>query len=80
MRKEKNSEDLNSSPKIHDKHSMDNLLRKIQVHYLSFIISYINDILKNLNYNEQFLKIDYNYKKTINKEKIKVKIEMYMKK
>lgn len=68
MRKEKNSEDLNSSPKIHDKHSMDNLLRKIQVHYLSFIISYINDILKNLNYNEQFLKIDYNYKKTINKD------------
>ena len=68
VRKAKNSQDLNSSSKIHDKHSMDNLLRKIQVHYLSFIISYINDILKKLNYNEQFFKIDYNFKKTINKD------------
>jgi len=67
-RKVKNSQDLNSKPKIHDKHSIDNLLRKIQVHYLSFIISYINDILKELNYKEQFLKIDYNFKKTINKD------------
>jgi len=67
-RKVKNSQDLNSKLKIHDKHSMDNLLRKIQVHYLSFIISYINDILKELNYKEQFLKIDYNFKKTINKD------------
>ena len=57
-----------SSPKIHDKNSMDNLLRKVQVHYLSFIISYINDILNGLEYKEQFLKIDYNFKKNINKD------------
>ena len=68
LRKTKDSQDFNSTPKIHDKNSMDNLLRKIQVHYLSFIISYINDILKELNYKEQFLKIDYNFKKTINKD------------
>lgn len=58
----------NDKPKIHDKNAMDNLLRKVQVHYLSFIISYLNDILKELKYKEQFLKIDYNFKKTINKD------------
>ena len=53
--------------KIHDKFSTDNLLRKIQVHYLSFIISFLNDILKNLNYSHRFLKLDYEFKKNVNK-------------
>ena len=34
--------------KYNDKNSSDNLLRKIQVHFISFIISFINEILKNL--------------------------------
>ena len=54
--------------KAHDKYSTDNLLRKIQVHYLSFIISFVNDILKNLNYKQRFLKLDYQFKKNINKK------------
>ena len=50
---------------IHDKYSADNLLRKLQVHYLSFIISFLNDILKNLNYKKKFLKLDYKFKKNV---------------
>ena len=53
--------------KIHDKHTIDNVLRKIQVNYITFLISFINEILKNLNYNERFLKLDYSIKKNINK-------------
>lgn len=66
--KPKDFDTINGAHKIHDKNAMDNLLRKIQVHFLNFIISYINDILKVLNYKEQFLKIDYNFKKNINKD------------
>ena len=54
--------------KIHDKNSSDNLLRKIQVHYISFIISFINEILKNLNYKQRFLKLDYKFKRNVKKE------------
>jgi hypothetical protein len=54
--------------KIHDKHTIDNVLRKIQVNYITFLISFINEILKNLNYNERFLKLDYSIKKNINKD------------
>ena len=53
--------------KIHDKHTIDNVLRKIQVNYITFLISFINEILKNLNFNERFLKLDYSIKKNINK-------------
>ena len=52
--------------KIHDKFTPDNVLRKIQVHYLSFIISFLNNILKYLNYKQQFLKLDYGFKKNVN--------------
>jgi len=54
--------------KIHDKHTIDNVLRKIQVNYMTFLTSFINEILKNLNFNERFLKLDYNFKKNINKD------------
>ena len=47
--------------KIHDKNTSDNLLRKIQVHYLSFIINYINEILINLNYKQRFLHLVYKF-------------------
>lgn len=58
----------NSYIKIHDKNTSDNVLRKIQVHYLSFIVSYINEILFNLNFNQKFLKLSYSFKKNIKKE------------
>jgi hypothetical protein len=49
----------NEDKKNHDRFSDDNILRKIQVHYLSFIISFINDILKSLGFKEKFLNLNY---------------------
>lgn len=56
----------NENLKIHDKFSTDNLLRKIQVHYLSFIISILNEILEQLNFEQRFYKLDYYFKKNVN--------------
>lgn len=64
---ETNSSNNKNKPKVHDKFSTDNLLRKIQVHYISFIISAINSILKNLGYKEKFLKLDYDAKKNVSR-------------
>ena len=63
-----NSPTDESEKKIHDKYSVDNMLRKIQIHYLNFIIGFLNEILKNLNYKQRFLKLDYNFKKSVNKD------------
>ena len=53
--------------RIHDKNTSDNLLKKIQVHFLNFIINYLNDIIKYLHYDKFFLKIDYRFKSNISK-------------
>lgn len=52
--------------KCHDKNSSDNILRKIQVNFISFIIEYANAILQTFC-DSKFYKIDYKYKKTVNK-------------
>ena len=59
-----------TSTKIHDKNTIDNVLRKIQVHYLSFIVSYINEILQILGYKERFFNLDYMFKRDINKKNV----------
>ena len=65
----------NNEPK-HKGNSLDNLLRIIHVHYLNFIIYFVNDILsKNFTIKERFIKIDYGYKSKINK----ILIEYYKK-
>jgi len=53
--------------KDHGKFSTDNIQRKIQVHYLSFIISFLNDILKYLGFKEQFKNLNYEFKQVVNK-------------
>ena len=53
--------------RFHYSYAPDNLLRKINVHYLTFIISFLNDILKIYNFKYKFLKLNYNFKKSINK-------------
>ena len=72
--KQNDSNDLNDSNdknvNVHDKFSPDNVLRKIQVHFINFIILFLNDILKNLNYEQQFLKLDYSFKKNVNKNSV----------
>ena len=59
--------DLKKYNKIHGKNQTDNLLRKIQVHYFSFIVSFLNNILRTLKYKRKFLKLNYEYKSNINK-------------
>lgn len=66
--KKKTNSDLNDKP--HDKYSPDNLLRKIQVHYLGFVIAFLNEILSFLKYNKKFLKLGYDYKKNITKKNL----------
>ena len=54
--------------KVHNIFSQDNLLRKIQIHYLNFIISFLNNIIKHLNYDDKkFLKLNYELKKNVSK-------------
>ena len=57
-----------SDNKIHGKSSPDNVLRKIQTHYISFIIEFVNCILQYLGYDYKFINIDYNIKKKVNKK------------
>ena len=57
-----------SNKKIHSAFDDDNILRKIQVHYISFITSFINDIIYNFTKSETvplFKKIDYKLKKDV---------------
>ena len=77
------TEDINSSSKkrmkrkrdnvregkCHDKNGYDNILRKIQVNFISFIIFYANAILQAFC-NYKFLKIESKYTKNINKSDI----------
>ena len=60
---------LKEKKKKHDKFTADNLLRKIQVHFLSFVVYFLNDILKSFGIREKFLKLDYKFKKDVNKQK-----------
>ena len=61
---------------VHSALDDDNILRKIQVHFLSFLVSFTNDyidaIFPNIDKNKilHFKHIDYKYKKTINHESI----------
>lgn len=55
--------------KVHNKHSFDNILAKIQVHFLSFLINLGNDALKaefgeNTSYN--FKNLPHKLKKNVN--------------
>ena len=59
---------LKKERKIHDKFSADNILRKIQVHFISFIVFFLNDILSSFGIRKKFLKLDYEFKKDVNKQ------------
>lgn len=67
----KTKRDNNIGKKCHDKNSYDNILRKVQVKFISFIRDYANAILQQTFCNVKFLKIDYKFKKTVNKSSIK---------
>jgi hypothetical protein len=55
--------------KQHSAFDQDNIIRKIQVHYISFIIDFTNDVILSIyknNKNMIFKSINYEFKKTVN--------------
>ena len=53
----------------HSALDQDNIIRKIQVHFISFIIDFTNDIIQTVTQNNKnmfFKSINYEYKKTVN--------------
>jgi hypothetical protein len=66
----KQNNEIKEKEKFHDKNIVDNLKKKIQVHYMSFIRSFLNEIIKQLKIVRQFLKIDYNIKKNVHKNNL----------
>ena len=61
---------LNEGNKKHDKFTSDNILRKIQVHFITFIIFFLNDILSSFGIKEKILKLDYKIIKDVKKQKL----------
>ena len=66
--RKKNKNIINGKEKTHGKNSPDNLLRKIQVHYLTFIISFINEILQKLGIKQKFLHLNHKFKRNVNRK------------
>ena len=65
---------LHFEPFFHDKYVSDNLLRKVQVHYMNFIIDYSNSILKKYGYREEDFFVDIVYKFKSNIKKVNVNL------
>ena len=66
----KRKRQLKDGEKIHDKFAADNILRKIHVHFMSFILSVVNELLNHLeDCPFKFIDIDYKNKKALNKKK-----------
>lgn len=67
-RKSNKVNDTNYKP--HSKYKQDNLKRTIQVHFLTFLIQFLNAIMDNLHLNYSFKDLDYKYKININNKNI----------
>ena len=67
-RKRKSEKHLIFDSSIHNKFKSDNLLTKIQVNYLTFIVDFSNGLLKFMGINGKFSKINHSYKRVTNKK------------
>ena len=56
--------------KTHNKFYTDNLLRKVQNHFINFIVSFTNEILNQLGFNQRFCCLSYKFKFNVNKNHI----------
>jgi len=55
--------------KQHGKYEKDNIIRKIQVSYISFLTNFVNTVLKTIGRNDiDFTPLNYNFKRIVNKE------------
>ena len=66
-RKSKREAELQNEKPSHGKDSEDNILVKIQTHYLNFIISFLNSIFPLFNYHKELKKLDQSFKINIKK-------------
>ena len=66
--KRKRMRDNQKDKRIHSKYDYDNIIRKIQVHFQNFLVSFINEILAHFGFHQKFLNIDYKIKKNVKKE------------
>ena len=65
----------NKNGRVHDKNGTDNMLRKIQVSYINFILTFANFLITKYFNNKdtkipKFLKISYDFKKVVNKKNV----------
>lgn len=68
-RKKTKRERNNKSP-LHDKYSKDNLLRKIKIHSINFILDLVNFLLNIFGEDIQFRIITYKFKREVNNKDI----------
>ena len=70
----KSKSENTTNKRIHFWDDPDNIKRILQVHYLTFLIDFANDITKGVLFNEEnnikFFQIDYEIKKTLSNHKI----------
>ena len=66
-RKSKREAELQNEKPSHGKDSEDNILVKIQTHYLNFIISFLNSIFPLFNYHKELKNLDQSFKINIKK-------------
>ena len=66
----KDNNNINNGKKKHGKFDIDNILTKIQVYYINFIVNFINEILDFFEHdkNERFKLIDYKLKQKVNQK------------
>ena len=64
---------MDSNRKIHRASDDDNILRKIQVHFLFFIVNYTNDVITAFTQDKKvplFKNLDYKIKKVVNHKSV----------
>ena len=69
--KKRGRKQINNNKKTHTASDDDNIHRKIQVHFISFLTNFINDIIRGLLKSKKvplFKNIDYQLKKTVNQK------------
>ena len=69
-RKPKKQTDYQQNNSSHGIYTEDNILVKIQTHYLNFIISFLNCVFPHLNYNKKLYKLDKKFKINIKKSNL----------
>ena len=69
-RKSKREAELQNEKPSHGIYSEDNILVKIQTHYLNFIISFLNSIFPLFNYHKELKNLDQSFKINIKKSNL----------